>query len=691
MQPEQIESVIKKTVNSLTVYGANPKTARAASLVLEEILLILPCDDEKDLISCDVERTSEYLSVVLDVKKSVSVDALDDPNASTIINNICEYNNYKLSVSSTKKSHHIRLLLETYYPFAEDIAFLYKYLDKDRKKVTIGGITHVISIIANIFIPFLSGKLIVAYTDNAFVQVIVVSLAILISRYVYIIAFNFASINYNTIAYRLRRNLHFVIMDEFFKIKDSVVDSVGAGPFLERITADTKTISSGISTLLDILTEFLYYIGIFVATFFVSKTVFFMELLMFFVLAILERRRSYYLGIDQKRAYASFDKSTGITVDLVRGYQDVKILNGKNMFSDKLKEALDKQTELIEKTEANSKRRVIISNIIIATGYAFIMVYLGYSIYRKTMSIADALVAFNYYSLMGTPMVVLIQRYITYKKEFCVSCERVRNVIEGIGFPKEENGTKKLTDADGDLCMKDVSFSYYHDDPLEKELLVLKDINLEIKAGEMVAFVGKSGCGKTTLLRLFTGQRRCNAGTVSIDGVDYKEIDRKSLYDNISVISQRPYVFNTSVRENLLFAKADATQEEMEEACRKACILQDVQRMESGFDTVLGENGVKLSGGQCQRLSLARAFLRNSPVIFLDEATSALDNITQEVIMNELLTMEGKHTIIIIAHRLSTIINADKIFVVADNTIKDSGTHEELLGRCEEYRALYQA
>ena len=691
MQPEQIESVIKKTVNSLTVYGANPKTVRAASLVLEEILLILPCDDEKDLISCDVKRTSESLSVVLDVKKSVSVEALDDPDASAIIDNICKYNNYKLSVSSTKKSHHIRLLLEKYDPFAEDIAFLYKYLNKDRKKVTTGGITHVISIIANIFIPFLSGKLIVAYTDNAFVQVIVVSLAILISRYVYIIAFNFASINYNTIAYRLRRNLHFVIMDEFFKIKDSVVDSVGAGPFLERITADTKTISSGISTLLDILTEFLYYIGIFIATFFVSKTVFFIELLMFFVLAILERRRSYYLGIDQKRAYASFDKSTGITVDLVRGYQDVKMLNGKNMFSDKLRETLEKQTELIEKTEANSKRRVIISNIIMATGYAFIMIYLGYSIYRKTMSIADALVAFNYYSLMGTPMVVLIQRYITYKKEFCVSCERVRNVIEGIGFPKEENGTKKLTDADGDLCMKDVSFSYYHDDPLEKELLVLKDVNLEIKAGEMVAFVGKSGCGKTTLLRLFTGQRRCNAGTVSIDGVDYKEIDRKSLYDNISVISQRPYVFNTSVRENLLFAKADATQEEMEEACRKACILPDVQRMESGFDTVLGENGVKLSGGQCQRLSLARAFLRNSPVIFLDEATSALDNITQEVIMNELLTMEGKHTIIIIAHRLSTIINADKIFVVADNTIKDSGTHEELLERCEEYRALYQA
>lgn len=691
MKPEKIEAIIKNTGNSLTVYGADSKTVKAASLALEEILLELPLDNDKDLISCGVTRTEQFLSVDLEVGKNVSVDMLKNPDDSLILSNICKYNRYKLSVSSTKQSHHIRLLLETYHPFSEDIAFLYKYLDKDKTKLTIGGITHVISIIANIFIPFLSGKLIVAYTDNVLVQIITVSIAIMISRYIYAITFNLAGIFYNYVSYRLRRNLHFILMEEFFKIKESVVESVGAGPFLERITADTKTISAGISTLLDIITEFIYYIGIFIATFFVSKTVFLMELIMFAILAVLERRRSYYLGIDQRRAYSSFDKSTGITVDLVRGYQDVKLLNGKKMFSDKLRESLNKQTALIEKAEVNSRRRVIIGNLFVATGYAFIMIYLGYSISNNTLSIADALVAFNYYSLMGTPMVVLVQRYISYKKEFCVSCERVRNVIEGIGFPKEQNGTVKLTDVKGNLCMKDVSFSYYHDDPLEKDLLVIKDINLEIKAGEMVAFVGKSGCGKTTILRLLTGQRKCNSGTVSIDGVDYKEIDKASLYDNISVISQRPYVFNTSVRENLLFAKVDATQEEMEEACRKACILPDVQRMESGFDTVLGEGGVKLSGGQCQRLALARAFLRQTPVIFLDEATSALDNVTQEKVMDEFSSMEGKHTIVIVAHRLSTIINADKIFVVADNTIKDSGTHEELINRCEEYRALYKA
>lgn len=691
MKPEQIDAIIKKISNSLTVYGADSRTIKAASLALEEILLIISCDDEEDIVSCGVERTAEFLSVNLTVKESVSVDALNVPDVSVILERICTINHYKLSVSNTKKSHHIRLLLETYHPFTEDIAFLYKYLDADKTKLIFGGIAHIISVIANIFIPFLSGKLIVAYTDNVFTQIVVVSLSILISRFVYIIAFNLAGINYNRVSYRLRRNLHFVIMDEFFKIKDSVVESVGAGPFLERITSDTKAISAGMSTLLDIVTDFLYYAGIFAATFFVSKTVFFMELVMFAVLAVLERNRSYHLGIDQKRAFSSFDKSSGITVDLVRGYQDVKLLNSKKMFSDKLSESLSKQTVLIEEAEVNSKRRVIISNLFVATGYALIMIYLGHSISNSTMDVADALVAFNYYSLMGTPLVALVQRFISYKKEFCLSCERVRNVIEGIGFPKEENGTVKLTHVDGNLSMKRVSFSYYHDDPLEKDLQVLKNINIEIKAGETVAFVGKSGCGKTTILRLLTGQRRCNSGTVSIDGVDYKEIDRLALYDNFSVIGQQPYIFNTSVRENLIFAKPDATQEEMENACRKACILSDIQQMEAGFDTVLGENGVKLSGGQCQRLSLARTFLRNTPVIFLDEATSALDNITQESVMDELSAMEGQHTVVILAHRLSTIINADKIFVVADNTIKDSGTHEELLDRCSEYRELYQA
>lgn len=691
MTPEQIESVIKKIGESLTLYGADARTVRAAALALEEILLTLNLDSIEDIISCGVERTEEFLSVNMDVNKDISVDALGDVNASVILNSICKINHYKLSVSSTKNSHHIHLLLETYHPFAEDLASFYKYLDKDKSKLFIAVIAHIISIIANILIPFLSGKIIVAYTENTFIQVTVVALAIMVARYVYTIAYKIAAIQYNSVSFRLRRNLHFIIMDEFFKIKDSVVESVGAGPFLERVSADTKTISAGLSSFLDIITEFIYYIGIFIATFFVSKPVFFMELIMFVILAILERRRSYRLGIDKRRAYASFDKSTGITADLVRGYRDVKLLNSKDTFSDKLRESLDKQVELQERTEINSGKRVIVSNLFIATGYALIMIYLGYSISTNVMSVATALIAYNYYSLMGSPMVALVQRYISFKKDFCVACDRVRNIIDGIGFPKEENGTVELTNVQGNFCMKDVSFSYYHDEPLEKDLPVLKNLNFEIKSGEIVAFVGKSGCGKTTILRLLTGQRKCNSGTITIDGIDYDAIDKSSLYDNISVIEQHPYVFNTSVRENLLFAKADATEIEIEEACRKACILPDIQNMESGFDTVLGENGVKLSGGQCQRIALARALLRNTPVVLLDEATSALDNITQEIIMNELLSMEGRHTVVMVAHRLSTIKNADRIFVIGNKTILDSGTHDELLDRCEEYRSLYQA
>ncbi len=143
--------------------------------------------------------------------------------------------------------------------------------------------------------------------------------------------------------------------------------------------------------------------------------------------------------------------------------------------------------------------------------------------------------------------------------------------------------------------------------------------------------------------------------------------------------------------ENMLCAKADATMEEIEAACKKALILNDINALESGFDTELGENGVILSGGQCQRLALARAFLRNTPVLILDEATSALDNITQEAIMSSIDSMKSEHTVIIVAHRLSTIQNADNIFMIADKEIKDSGTHAELFARCREYRELYQS
>ncbi len=178
-------------------------------------------------------------------------------------------------------------------------------------------------------------------------------------------------------------------------------------------------------------------------------------------------------------------------------------------------------------------------------------------------------------------------------------------------------------------------------------------------------------------------------GTVLIDGLDIRTLDHDTIRSNIAVVTQQPYIFNMSIRENLCIVRPDLTDEEMADVCKKACIYDEIMSMPKGFDTVIGEGGTNISGGQCQRIAIARALIRNSRILLLDEATSALDNITQIRIQKAIENLHGDRTVIVIAHRLSTIINADVIFFIEDGRILDSGTHKELMESCASYRSLY--
>ena len=182
-----------------------------------------------------------------------------------------------------------------------------------------------------------------------------------------------------------------------------------------------------------------------------------------------------------------------------------------------------------------------------------------------------------------------------------------------------------------------------------------------------------------------------NEGVVRIDGENILELDAESIRGNISVVSQNPYLFQLTIRENLRLVKQDMTEEDMRSACKMACIDRDIEAMPDGYDSLIDENGVNLSGGQRQRLAIARALLKNSKVLMLDEATSALDNITQSKIQQAISNIRGERTVITIAHRLSTVVQADRIFVIEKGRIIDEGTHKELLERCETYRRLYDS
>ena len=236
----------------------------------------------------------------------------------------------------------------------------------------------------------------------------------------------------------------------------------------------------------------------------------------------------------------------------------------------------------------------------------------------------------------------------------------------------------------GDISFKGVSFNYEDKKP------VLKGIDLTVKAGETIAFVGPSGAGKTTICSLIPRFYDVNAGSISIDGIDIREMTKKSLRSQIGIVQQDVFLFTGTVKENIAYGMLDASDEQIQEAARKAHLETFIEGLPEGYETQIGERGLKLSGGQKQRIAIARMFLKNPPILILDEATSALDTETERIIQQALTELAENRTTLIIAHRLATIRNADKIVVVTEEGIAEEGGHDDLLKQGGIFANLHQ-
>lgn len=322
--------------------------------------------------------------------------------------------------------------------------------------------------------------------------------------------------------------------------------------------------------------------------------------------------------------------------------------------------------------------------------YAYIAMLVAL-IARGEIMPAQALVLFNYRSGIGVSAIQLIGTLMEFAEGLELSAERVMAIISSPEFPKDTFGQKHLTCAQGEIRFENVFFSYKRHLPGLSFGWVLKDMSFVIHPGESVALVGPSGCGKSTVFNLISRLYEVNEGVIRFDGADIRELDAESIRGNLAVVPQNPYLFQLTIRENLRLVKPDMTEEEMRTACRMACIDKDIEAMPGDYDSLIDENGVNLSGGQRQRLAIARALLKDARVLMLDEATSALDNITQAKIQQAISNIRGERTVITIAHRLSTVVHADRIMVIGRGSVVDQGSHQELIGRCPEYRELYEA
>ena len=266
-----------------------------------------------------------------------------------------------------------------------------------------------------------------------------------------------------------------------------------------------------------------------------------------------------------------------------------------------------------------------------------------------------------------------------------MAMERVFGLLEANPAIINKPNAVKLGDIKKGIEYKDVCFEYVPGKP------VLKHVNLKINVGETVAFVGNSGGGKTTMVNILPRFYDIKSGSLMIDGIDVRDIELASLRDKIAIVFQDNFLFSGTIRENILLGREDATQEQLDNAIKAACLEEFIGTLEKGVDTQIGERGVLLSGGQKQRIAIARAFIKDAPIVILDEATSALDNKSEAVVQQAIENLMKDRTVFIIAHRLSTVRNADKIIVVNYGEIVESGTHEELLKQENSiYGSLYR-
>lgn len=556
---------------------------------------------------------------------------------------------------------------------------------KGQKKFIIGYIIfNIVFIFINLVIPILGAKSIVKLTDNKLDQVLLIGFIILIIE----LLRNFT--NYITGYFRQQiyretySRIETTLGAEILKIENQSLDEKGSGLFIQRLTGDASKIADIFVVLNVYLANILTNIGIFLAIFIISKIVFIYLLLMVCVIFIIEKKRVTIVNDEDKKYRKKNEKVSGFIGELVRGAHDIKMLNAEGSFIKELNSRIIDLNSQRYKTDEISRNYILFSasiTDIFSTGNIILCVFL---ITQNMLTIPNALVINNYLGRL-TSIVYFVSQLMEKIKDFNLSSERVFSIMDSQEFTKERFGLKHLGKAYGDFEFKNVTFGYKDGQD------IIKNMSFKINANSTAAFVGKSGAGKTTVFSLLCKMYDIKKGDITIDGISIKDLDKDSIRGNITIISQNPYIFNMSIRDNLRLVKDDLTDEEMKKACKTACLDKFINSLPDGYDTIVGEGGVNLSGGERQRLAIARALVQKTEIILFDEATSALDNETQASIKKAIDNMKNEYTILIIAHRLSTVIDSDRILLVDDGKIVAEGTHKELLKNSEEYRHLYDA
>lgn len=557
------------------------------------------------------------------------------------------------------------------------------YAKNQKKNLTWYFIASLCLSIIGAIIPVLAAQQILKLSNNLLEELFYISLIILGSE---ILRNVFSFISMKTAQIFFRETLLFLQSDIakiMLKFETNVIDKNASGIFIDRITKDTGDIADIFNNINYSLTDTITNIGVLIAIFVINKYMF-----IFFIIALIilfwfkKRRMKFWFEMDTERRKLN-EKNTSLISELIRGLRDIKVLHvGENISKRMYNRLLESNQKNYDMQKLN--RKYVFFSGSVQDVMDFIFIVLGIYLVSKDMLLISGFVILYMYKDKIFWLLDYVSQFIETLKRFNVSAKRVFELLDDSVYPKEKFGTTHLDKVEGNFEFKNVTFEYKENMP------VLKDINFKINPNETVAFIGKSGSGKSTIFSLITKLYHPKSGEILIENTNINDLDEESIRGNITVITQSPYIFNFSIKENLKIVNDDLTDEQIYEACKTACLHDFIMSLPEQYETLVGEGGVMLSGGERQRLAIARALLKKSEIILFDEATSALDNQTQKDIQEAINNMKGTYTILIIAHRLSTVINSDRILLIDDGRIVAEGTHKELYANNELYKNLYE-
>lgn len=559
----------------------------------------------------------------------------------------------------------------------------YPYFKREKKALIILIIISLIISIFNSFGPALMAKVLDYATSSRLDMALkyllfVVGLALVIDFFDKIVFIR----NYTKIQESITNNIKKDVISSYFEIDNKELLKTSSGIFLTRITSDPDNIIDAFDAVRGNFTKILSNIFVFIYIFHINFVLGIITVIGTICVYLVEKSAMDKWNAYRKRRNKLRDRNTTIINEGLKGTHDIKLLNIVEHFKNKVSCNLD---ELCNDTVGSIKvdsGYVFLRTIVV---YAFTTILIVLSIYFikfDVIKVSSLIAIFMYKDRLFTSILYLAwtERQL---KEFALSAERIFEVIDHSKFKLEHYGNKRVNELSGKIEFKNVYFKYEKDS-------VLKGVSFNIEPKDTVAVVGKSGSGKTTIVNLISKIYEVDKGSILLDENNINDLDKYSIRNNISVISQKPYLFNMTIKENLLLVSPDASQKQIENVC-KICELHDyIMGLPKKYNTLVGEGGVTLSGGECQRVAIARALLMKTNIILFDEATSALDNETQENIQKAINNISSEYTMIIIAHRLSTIKNCNKIIVIDDGKVSGIGTHNDLYKNNDIYKSLYE-